>query len=220
MVRIGFEVSRGGRHDTQSNFLCTPFNILEPRFLDVRVTRSFGQQELIEAFELLDEELGEMGIRAELFVVGGAAMAIAYDTRRTTPDVDAIFAPSAAVREAAGIVAERLGLAPDWLNDGAKGFAPGNDPAQLSVFEGKSLSVAVASPKYLLAMKLLASRTDRDVDDIRALYHLCGLSTAEEGLNLLTSYYPERIVLPRVQFLLQELFPDGLEKSKDIGRSR
>ena len=181
---------------------------------------SFGKQELIEAFELLDEELEFLGIRAELFVVGGAAMAIAYDIRRTTTDVDAIFVPTVAVRKAAAIVAGRLGLAPDWLNDGAKGFAPGNDPAQLSVFEGRSLSVAVASPRYLLAMKLLASRTDRDVDDIRALYELCGFSTAEEGLNLLTSFYPERVILPRVQFLLQELFPDGIEKSKDFGRSR
>ena len=119
-------------------------------------------------------------------------MAIAYDARRTTTDVDAIFVPSDVVREAATVVAERLGLEPDWLNDGAKSFAPGNDPAQASVFEGQYLSVAVASPRYLLAMKLLASRTDRDIDDIKILYKLCGLSTAEEGIEVLESYYPTR----------------------------
>jgi hypothetical protein len=93
------------------------------------MTSSFDKQDLIEAFGCLDGELARRGVRAELFVVGGAAMAIAYDARRTTTDVDAIFVSSDAVREAATEVAEQLGLEPDWLNDGAKSFAPGNDPA-------------------------------------------------------------------------------------------
>lgn len=146
-------------------------------------------------------------------------MAIAYDTRRTTTDVDAIFAPATEVRRAALRVAEELHLEPNWLNDGAKGFAPGNDPEQVIVFEGDALSVAVASPRYLLAMKLLASRTDRDVDDIKSLYRLCGFTTAEEGLDVVTSYYPQREIAPRVKFLLQELFPIEHEKKRDSGRS-
>ena len=64
-------------------------------------------------------------------------MATAYDTRRSTRDVDAIFAPSREVREAADIVAERLGLEPGWLNDEAKAFAPGPDPSQSMVFEAE-----------------------------------------------------------------------------------
>jgi hypothetical protein len=67
------------------------------------VTSSFDKQGLIDAFELLDEELARRGVRAELFVVGGAAMAIAYDARRTTTDVDAIFVPSDVVREGRGM---------------------------------------------------------------------------------------------------------------------
>lgn len=180
----------------------------------------FGRQDLIGAFEALDEELSRRGVRAELFVVGGAAMAIAYDARRTTTDVDAIFVPSDMVREAARSVAETLKLEPDWLNDGAKSFAPGSDPAQSSVFEGKFLSVAVASPRYLLAMKLLASRTDRDIDDIKTLYNLCGLSTAEEGAKLLESYYPARVIPARAQFLLQELFPEENKRDRDTGLGR
>ena len=155
----------------------------------------------------LDDELGRSGVRAELFVVGGAAMALAYDARRATVDVDAAFLPAAEVREAARRVADELGLEPDWLNDGAKAFMRGKDPDQIAVFEGNNLSVAAASPRYLLAMKLLAARVDRDQDDIRTLYELCGFTTAEEGMRLLETMYPSHVIAPRAQFLLQEMFP-------------
>jgi len=144
-----------------------------------------GRNELLNAFELLDDELGAMGVEADLFVVGGAAMAVAYDARRATTDVDAIFAPAKEVRTAALRVAGELGLEEDWLNYGVRGFLPGEDVEQVGVYEGKNLHVAAASPKFLLAMKLMASRTERDTDDIKTLYEICGLKTAEEGLAVL-----------------------------------
>ena len=84
----------------------------------------------------LDEELGRVGIRGELFVVGGAAMALAYDARRSTVDVDAIFVPSSDVRRASRKVAEALEMEPDWLNDAAKAFLPGDDPDRIGVRHG------------------------------------------------------------------------------------
>jgi hypothetical protein len=99
-----------------------------------------------------------------------------------------------------------LNLEPDWLNDGAKAFLPGEDKDRIGVYEGQHLSVAAASPQHLLAMKLMASRVERDQDDIRELYKLCGLTTAAQGLDLLESYCPERQILPRDQFLLQKCF--------------
>jgi len=64
------------------------------------MSAALGRAELLEAFELLDEELRRRAVRAEVFDVGGAAMAIAYDVRRSTRDVDAIFAPTGEVRAA------------------------------------------------------------------------------------------------------------------------
>ncbi len=165
------------------------------------------RDEILAALRALDEELARRDIRANLFVVGGAAMAIAYDARRSTADVDAVFAPTGEVREAATSVAARLGLPPNWLNDGAKAFMPGDDPARITVFEADHLQVAAASPRYLLAMKLLAARVERDQDDIRELYRLCGLSTPAEGLAVVEAAYPQHIIPPRTRLMLEEMFP-------------
>jgi hypothetical protein len=51
-----------------------------------------------------------------VFVVGGAAMALAYDAARVTRDVDARFIPHGIVIEEARRVADDLGL-PYWPRD-------------------------------------------------------------------------------------------------------
>lgn len=153
----------------------------------------------------LSDELTRRDTRADLFLVGGAAMALAYDARRATRDLDAVFAPTAVVREAAASVAEDSGLAPDWLNDAVKGFLPGDDRAARTVYESPSLRVDVASPRYLLAMKLLAVRAGADTEDIAALYRLSGLTTVEEGLDLVRTAYPGVTLPPKTQYLLAEI---------------
>lgn len=57
-----------------------------------------------------------------MFLVGGAAMAFADNTRRSTRDVDAVFEPKETVRDAAAVVADRRGISRDWLNDAVKGY--------------------------------------------------------------------------------------------------
>ena len=37
-----------------------------------------GRSDLLSAFEMLDEELGAMGVDADVFLVGGATMAVAF----------------------------------------------------------------------------------------------------------------------------------------------
>ncbi len=46
-----------------------------------------------DAFRRLGDRLARRGVVADLYVFGGAAMALAYDARRTTRDIDAIFQP-------------------------------------------------------------------------------------------------------------------------------
>lgn len=102
-------------------------------------------------------------------------------------------------------VGELRGLSEDWLNDAVKGFLPGPDPEAQRFYASDSLTVDVASPRYLLAMKLFSSRVESDADDIMFLYRQLGYTTVEEGLDLVESVYSGRPVAPKVQFLLEEI---------------
>ena len=50
-----------------------------------------GRADLERAFAALGDRLVRRGVVADIFVVGGAAMALAYDAKRVTRDVDATF---------------------------------------------------------------------------------------------------------------------------------
>src|SRR5207302_7126890 len=64
----------------------------------------------LRALEELALVLNSRGIAGRIFVVGGAALALAFDARRTTRDIDAVFEPKTEVYGAAREVADRLDL--------------------------------------------------------------------------------------------------------------
>jgi len=161
---------------------------------------------LLALLEALAAELSVIGVRGEMFIVGGAAMALAYNTRRATRDIDAVFEPKTVVYRAAERVAIERGVDPGWLNDAVKGLLPGHDSTSTVLFERPGLAVRIASPRYLLAMKVMAARVERDEDDIVRLAELSGTSSVAEVLDLVQTAYPQMPVAPRVQYFLEELF--------------
>ncbi|HXL88102.1 MAG TPA: hypothetical protein VN969_03810 [Streptosporangiaceae bacterium] len=65
--------------------------------------------QLERAFTALGERLLRRGVVADIFIVGGAAMALAYDATRVTRDVDSLFKPHGVVLEEARNVAQDSG---------------------------------------------------------------------------------------------------------------
>lgn len=160
---------------------------------------------VLALFQELSDRLAETGVSAQLFVVGGAAMALAYDRGRVTRDVDALFVPAPEVRRIAEEMSGPHGLEPDWLNDAAKGFLPGADEHPRTVFESASLLVQVPSPSYLLAMKLHASRDERDLNDAALLFNRLGYTSAQDCIDLLAATYPTGQLLPRHRYIAEDI---------------
>ncbi|HEX9890344.1 MAG TPA: hypothetical protein VGA69_12745 [Nitriliruptorales bacterium] len=168
-----------------------------------------SRDDVVRLLREVSAELERDGVRGRLFVVGGAAMALAYGRDRLTRDVELVFEPKALVYEAARRVGASNGLSDGWLNDAVKGWLPGDDPDATTFLDEPGLSVQVASPRYLFVLKALAARVERDAGDLIALYPLCGFATVDEALDAIDRAVPPQLIPPKTRFLLQELLRTG-----------
>lgn len=164
-----------------------------------------NRSEIIDTLTALAGELTRRGVSAEMYVVGGAAIALAFDERRSTRDIDAVFEPKTVVYEAAASVGEQRGLPPGWLNDAVKGFLAGEDPAAAPVLDLPGLRCLTASPETLLALKVLAHRVGEDEADLRLLADELGLESAAEVLSIAERTYGDRLD-PAARFFVEQIF--------------
>jgi len=87
-------------------------------------TIGFDRDKIIELLTELGRRLSAKGVAGRLYVVGGAAMALEFDTRRATRDIDAVLHPPTTVALEAAAMAKDLGLPRGWLSDAASPFIP------------------------------------------------------------------------------------------------
>lgn len=163
------------------------------------------RKEIIAALTELAAELQRRGTSADMYVVGGAAIALAYDERRSTRDIDAVFEPKNVVYEAAAAVAARRDLPGGWLNDAVKGFLIGDDPAATPVLDIPGLRCLAASPKTLLALKVLAHRVGEDEPDVRLLADELDLKSAEQVLAVAEETFGDRLDAA-ARFFVEQVF--------------
>lgn len=163
------------------------------------------RSEIVELLTDLGRRLAERGVVGEMYVVGGAAIALAYDERRSTRDVDAAFEPKQTIYEVARELAADRALPDGWLNDAAKGFLAGPDEAAALVLEVPGLRVSTASPRILLAMKVLAHRVGEDEDDVRLLARELGLDDSQGVLRLAEEVYGDRLDAA-ARFFVEQVF--------------
>jgi hypothetical protein len=136
------------------------------------------------------------GIEGEIYVVGGAAMMLAYDRTRITRDIDAVGVPQAEIdAEVRAMASDHRDLDPDWLNARVLPLLPrGVDGERLQVLGGPGLTVNVASPTWMLAMKARAAREDRDLDDIWVLCQVLGLRAVDDVWAICDTVWGEDLI--------------------------
>jgi len=168
---------------------------------------ALSRKDIIRLFELLNEELQKERIIGEIYLVGGAVMCLAFQSRPSTKDVDALFLPTKDVRVAAERVALQMDVEIDWLNDAVKGFLSPNGEFDLFL-EFEHLRVLIAQPEYLLTMKCLAMRIGEeyhDEDDVRYLLRYLNIESYDDAIKVISVYYPETQFPQKTLYALEEL---------------
>jgi predicted nucleotidyltransferase len=152
----------------------------------------------------LNEELRSIEIKGEICLYGGAVMALAYNARPDTDDVDAVFEPVSHIRQAARVVAQRNGLSVGWLNNAVEIFLAQHERRIL--IDLSHLKIYVPPPDYLLAMKVLSARADTmDQDDLKVLLRELGLKGGARVFEIVRGYYPGKEIKPETRILIEEL---------------
>ncbi|MGV1089045.1 MAG: hypothetical protein ACOYBX_13770 [Mycobacterium sp.] len=164
--------------------------------------KEFTADDMRELLRDLDAELQRIDSAATIFIVGGAAMALAYNANRASADIDGTFEPRDVVLDAAAIVARRHNLDRNWLSDGVRDFMPPEpDDHPRGERIGPALVIEIASPDYVLAMKTMTTRkSDGDLADAVHLCRLLGISNEADLEVVVRRYFPVG------QFGSQELF--------------
>ncbi|MCL2075928.1 MAG: DUF6036 family nucleotidyltransferase [Betaproteobacteria bacterium] len=177
--------------------------------------QALEKDDILRGLMKIDAKAKEAGVIAEIAIYGGALLAIAFDIRRATRDVDAVVRGSPDfLRKAAAEVAAEEDWTEDWLNDGVKGFTAANEDMRLmqdfDPSESGGLRIYTPTPQYLFAMKCMAMRPEgidgsRDISDIETLADIAEIKDAEAALALVESFYPAFRIPAKVQFGVMEI---------------
>ena len=152
---------------------------------------SLSKDELLEVLDDLSERLERKKARASIYIVGGAAMALAFDRTRTTHDIDRrIDEGHGALIEAVHEIAHRRGWPTSWLNDQATPKMPmARDERARTVYASEYLTVTGASGEHILGMKLESGRAFDQRDVVTLVEHL-NIRTVEEGTGIHGRLFP------------------------------
>ncbi len=174
-----------------------------------------SKDDILRGLRAIDERARQASVLIDLSIYGGAALALAFDMRVATRDVDAVVRGRPEfLRKVAAEVAAEEGWPIDWLNDGVKGFTSQHEQMLLMrEFEaagGSGLRVHLPVPEYLFAMKCMAMRPEgiegsHDISDIEALALHIGIRDAAEALDLVSAFYPPDRIPPKVRFGVEEI---------------
>lgn len=177
---------------------------------------SLTRDDMIDGLSEVVRRLHERGAHATIRIVGGAAMMLRYfEDRRITPDIDASIHTDADLSELVRVIATQRGWPSDWLNTAAAGFIPfagaGNwEP----LYDAESVSIWVATPACLLAMKLRAARRGRDDEDVAVLLALLEINNVEDAEHVFEEQYPGELPPDRAYAMLDDIFTLGLPTVK------
>jgi hypothetical protein len=172
------------------------------------MAKSFNREQLLAALD----EVGNAAIaaksRLDIAVYGGSALMLASNFRYSTEDVDIAELDQSWpewLTDSVQEIAKQRGWSEHWLNDGVNFHlsqlaVPARDLISFGTFprrgEQTGITVFVPTARYMLALKLKAlrmgdsSKGSKDLDDVRSLLGVLGITEIEPAIEILAEFFP------------------------------
>lgn len=157
------------------------------------------------AFRALAAKLERKGVVGQVHVVDGPAMLLAYDSRVTSRDTDALFSPDGPMLEAIHEVADEMGWPRTWLNNQASSYVSRTPGEGSPVCDHLFLHVVAKPAHHLLAMKVVAAHSVWDGEDICLLLDRLRITTAAGVWEIVTRHFPGQTISDRSRLLVEGL---------------
>ena len=182
--------------------------------------KELTKNEMLKYLEEINIELKNQDKFGEIVIAGGAALTLVFDARKSTQDIDALFAPTQDMRKIISNIAERHELPQDWLNDGVKGFV--TDKMKFNeILSYSNLSVSSMDAESLLAMKLIAARVDtKDMPDSVFLMNALDIKNIEQVFEIMETYTQPKQQTIASKYFAIEAFEQYQEKQKERPRAK
>ncbi len=157
------------------------------------------KSKLIEIFDYLNERLYENQLQLEITVYGGSIMAMVYDNRPATKDIDCVFSETndKLLSNILDLAKFTFNLSDGWINEEIK------EPLRYLLKEDKetfkiysNLKILKPKAEQLLAMKILAARREPAKDFVDA-YILCkdlNVTTKKRLFEIISQYIPLKVL--------------------------
>jgi len=173
------------------------------------VPRTFDRDELLAAFDEIGEAAIAANTRLDIAIFGGSALVLASNFRFATEDVDIAELGEPWpdwLSHTVERIARRKGWSETWFNDAVSFHLSGQaEPNRDLVMWGTfprtldqvGLTVFVPTAKYMLALKLKASRVSdfskgtQDLADVSNLLRVLNINNVEQAIDILAEYFPK-----------------------------
>lgn len=188
----------------------------------------FDRKQLLAALNEVGRAAIAANARLDIAIYGGSALMLASNFRFGTEDVDIAELGEQWpdwLKQVVGSIAIRNGWSEEWLNDGVTFHlsslaVPSRDLFAFGTFpyrdERTGITVFVPSARYMLALKLKALRVSdfgkgsKDIDDVRNLLAVLGITEIEPAIEILTEFFPRSGAdADKQRFVLKNILSKG-----------
>ena len=155
-----------------------------------------GREQIKLLLTQFSQSLSDLGIEGRIQVIGGAAINFAYmSDRRSTVNIDAVFSQDLRVAQIIAAMAAEHELDFNWINDSARNLIPFERRDEwIEILKVGTITVEIAKPNMLLAMKMNANRGRRDFLDLPSLAVASGISNMVEAQENYQFYYSQELI--------------------------